>query len=136
MRATTPLPRNPCTRRDAALKCGGMSAVLLALVLAGAAGQSVPCAEPIHVEPITKFCQALTKVCIDHGDYVLYDNKHNPRHEAFEGLPQIALDSVKMDYHGFADVWGTEVAYPDPLVRPATDGEESRELQEPQFSSW
>ncbi|GBF98829.1 hypothetical protein Rsub_11594 [Raphidocelis subcapitata] len=111
------------------------AALLLALLLAGAAGQPSPCAGPINVEGAAKFCQTLTKVCIDHGDYVLYENKHNPRHEAFQGLPQIALGSVKIDYHGFADVWGTELAYPDPLVRPATDGEESRELQEPQFSS-
>lgn len=111
-------------------------ALSLALLTALAAGQSVPCAEPVSVEPIAKFCQDLSKVCVDHEAYVLYGNRHNPRHADFSGVPQIKLDSVHVDYYGFGDVWGTEFLYPHPLMRPATSGEESKELQEPQFSRW
>lgn len=94
------------------------------------------CPDPFNVEPISKFCQDFTKVCVDQGDYVLYENKHNPRHTAFQAIPQINLDSVHVDYYGFGDVWGTEFLYPHPLLRPATSGEETKELQEPQFSRW
>lgn len=110
-------------------------AVLLAL-LGAPSGQTVPCAEPIDVAPLSKFCGELTKVCVDHGDYVLYGNHHNPRHAEFKGMPQIQLESVHVDYYGFGDVWGTEFLYPQPLLRPATAGEESDDLQNPQFSSW
>jgi hypothetical protein len=114
-----------------------LAAVLWAAAAAGASAQEVPCADPVDVAPIAKFCQELPKVCVDHGDYVLYDKRHNPRHGSYEGkLPQIRLDSVKVDYYGFGDVWRTEFPYPDPLVRPATSGEETRELQDPQFTSW
>ena len=67
---------------------------------------------------------------------MLYGNQHNPRHTAFTGIPQIKLDSVHVNYYGFGDVWGTEFLYPHPLLRPATSGEESKELQEPQFTKW
>lgn len=109
---------------------------LLFVLLWASHTRAVLCPERVNVEPISKFCQDFTKVCVDHGDYVLYENKHNPRHEAFTGIPQIKLDSVHVDYYGFGDVWGTEFLYPHPLLRPATDGEESKELQEPQFSRW
>jgi len=111
-------------------------AVLLLLALGSGRAQTQPCPDPVTVEPISKFCQDFSKVCVDHGDYVLYENKHNPRHTAFQGIPQIKLDSVHVDYYGFGDVWGTEFLYPHPLLRPATRGEESKELQEPQFTSW
>lgn len=127
--------------RQLVLLLGAAAAAALAVAapLAAAADalpQRVPCADPVDVEPMAKFCQQLTKVCVDHGEYVLYDAKHNPRHESFQGLPQIKLDSVHVDYYGFGDVWGTEFLYPHPLIRPATDGEETTELQDPQFTSW
>ncbi|KIY93119.1 hypothetical protein MNEG_14843 [Monoraphidium neglectum] len=113
-----------------------LSLLLFVLLQWAAATSAVLCPDPVNVEPISKFCQDLTKVCVDQGDYVLYENKHNPRHTAFTGIPQIKLDSVHVDYYGFGDVWGTEFLYPHPLLRPATGGEETKELQEPQFSRW
>jgi hypothetical protein len=122
-----------------ALRCTmpGLLALLLLLLhwAAPARGQRL-CADAVNIEPISRFCQSLNKVCVDQGSYVLYENRHNPRHTAFEGVPRIDLSSVRLDYYGFGDVWGTEFAYPDPLLRPATSGEETKELQEPQFSRW
>ncbi|KAI8464064.1 MAG: hypothetical protein J3K34DRAFT_441801 [Monoraphidium minutum] len=110
-----------------------MLLLLLLLHWALPAGATV-CPDAVSVEPIAKFCQDFSKVCVDQGDYVLYENRHNPRHTAFTGIPQISLESVHIDYYGFGDVWGTEFLYPNPLLRPATGGEETKELQEPQFS--
>jgi hypothetical protein len=135
---------SPAARlRAATMRSSGARrlAVLLTLILGARAGaQRVQCPEPLGEEPnaaLSKLCQALSKVCVDQGDtYVLYGNAHNPRHPAFAGLPQIALDDAHVDFYGFRDVWGTEFRYPQPLVRPATAGEETKELQEPQFSRW
>eukprot|EP00879_Flechtneria_rotunda_P017165 GHRR01017977.1.p1 GENE.GHRR01017977.1~~GHRR01017977.1.p1 ORF type:complete len:165 (+),score=37.66 GHRR01017977.1:332-826(+) len=79
-------------------------------------------------------CQVLPKVCIDQNIYVLYSNQHNPRHELFTQLPQLKLHNITMDYYGYGDIWGTHFQRPSPFVRPATAGEETRELAHPQFS--
>lgn len=80
-------------------------------------------------------CQHLARVCVDHSSYVLYDNRHNPRHELFEGLPQVEVKNVLVNYFGFDDLWGTAIPHPGPILRPASQEEESRELSHPQFSS-
>jgi hypothetical protein len=113
---------------------------LLALILGAGHAQRVLCPEPVELganEALQELCQSLPKACVDQGDtFVLYSNQHNPRHPAFKGLPKIGPGDAHVDYFGFGDVWGTEFQYPSPLVRPATAGEETKELQEPQFSRW
>lgn len=79
-------------------------------------------------------CQRLIKVCVDQNIYVLYDNQFNPRHELFQRLPRLKLDNISADYYGYSDIWGTRFPHPEPLLRPATGGEETRELAHPQFS--
>lgn len=78
-------------------------------------------------------CQKFSKVCLDQNVYVLYENQANPRHELFSKVPQLQLHNITIDYYGFEDVWGTHFEHPPPLVRPATGGEETRELAHPQF---
>lgn len=80
-------------------------------------------------------CQQLARVCVDHSSYVLYDSRHNPRHERFEGLPRINLKNISVNPLGSDDLWGTAQQHPDPILRPASPAEESRELLHPQFSS-
>jgi hypothetical protein len=79
-------------------------------------------------------CTSLPRVCVDQRVYVLYANQHNPRHELFAGLPRVSLANISIDYYGFGDEWGTAFVPPQPRIRPATAGEETRELAHPQFS--
>jgi hypothetical protein len=79
-------------------------------------------------------CQKLSKVCVDQNVYVLYENQANPRHELYSRVPQLQLHNITIDYYGFGDVWATHFEHPQPMVRPATAGEETRELAHPQFS--
>lgn len=39
------------------------------------------------------------------------------------------------DLYGVSDVWGTQFTSPAPVLRPATAGEETPELQQPIFSN-
>lgn len=80
-------------------------------------------------------CQQLPRVCVDQSSYVLYDNRHNPRHELFGGLPPVQLKSISVNYLGFDDLWDTEIQHPNPVLRPASSEEESPDLSHPQFSS-
>jgi hypothetical protein len=80
-------------------------------------------------------CTLLRRVCVDQGVFVLYEPSANPRHELFSGrLPQLHLSGVKLDFYGYGDAWGTAFEHPPPRLRPATAGEETRELAHPQFS--
>lgn len=101
------------------------------LLLAAHAGL---CPDTAFISKIPGTCQSLTKVCLDQNVYVLYDNQHNPRHELFREIPQLKLDNISIDYYGYSDVWGTRFPHPGPVLRPATGGEETRELAHPQFS--
>lgn len=102
------------------------------LVVSTAVGSSCP--GPLTTV-LPQQCQQLQRVCVDHSVYVLYESKHNRRHELFEGIPKIQLKGISLDYHSFSDAWGTAFVHPGPRLRPATPGEESRELSHPQFSS-
>eukprot|EP00878_Enallax_costatus_P019457 GHUV01020529.1.p1 GENE.GHUV01020529.1~~GHUV01020529.1.p1 ORF type:complete len:313 (+),score=39.00 GHUV01020529.1:311-1249(+) len=92
------------------------------------------CPDAASMSRLPPTCQWLAKVCVDQNVYVLYDNKYNPRHELFQHVPRLKLDNISADYYGYGDVWGTHFSHPEPLLRPATGGEETRELAHPQFS--
>lgn len=104
------------------------------LVVSTAAGSSCP-GQLTTALLLPQQCQQLPRVCVDHSTFVLYESKHNPRHELFQGLPEVQLKNISLDYHSYDDVWGTAFQHPGLLLRPATPGEESRELAHPQFSS-
>lgn len=91
------------------------------------------CPDASVLSRIPSQCQKFSKVCLDQNVYVLYENQANPRHELFSKVPQLQLHNITIDYYGFEDVWGTHFEHPPPLVRPATGGEETRELAHPQF---
>lgn len=101
------------------------------LLLAAHAGI---CPETTFLSKVPPTCRSLTKVCLDQSVYVLYDNQHNPRHELFGQLPQIRLNDILINYYGYSDVWETNFVHPEPILRPATSGEETRELMHPQFT--
>ena len=109
------------------------SLALAVLHLAGTHASVCPSAPA--VQNISDFCQTFRKACVDQESYVLYGTEHNPTHESFRELPQISLDNIYMDYYGFGDAWNTAFLHPQPLVRPGTRGEESKELSSPQFTS-
>lgn len=101
------------------------------LLLAANAGL---CPDTAFIPKLPSVCQSLTKVCLDQNVYVLYENQHNPRHELFRHIPRLKLVNISADYYGYGDVWGTHFSHPEPLLRPATGGEETRELAHPQFT--
>jgi hypothetical protein len=115
----------------------GVVGTLLVLWLGAspASGQTTCVTGPADPSALGDVCQTFKKVCVDQNVYVLYESKHNPKHPQYEGqLPQIRLQKVAIDYYGFGDTWGTSFEYPQPFLRPATDGEESRDLDHPQFT--
>eukprot|EP00877_Chromochloris_zofingiensis_P010357 jgi/Chrzof1/5575/Cz16g07320.t1 len=77
-------------------------------------------------------CLVLPKVCIDQGTYVLYDPLHDPRQHG--EIPVFPLGDIEPNLHGFGDAHGAHIGYPDPIIRPATAGEETSDLQRPNFS--
>ncbi len=116
------------------LAAAAVVALLLVAVQLGRAAAISSCAKPFDPAQLDKTCQTLSKVCLDQSNYVLYDNTHNPRHPQYKGKPSIDLTSTRADYYGFGDAWNTAIPYPQPLMRPATAGEETKELRRPQFS--
>jgi hypothetical protein len=117
----------------------GLRALYLsALLLLGVLWQPCKtdaCVDPVDVGEASSICQSFHRVCLDHDAYIMYDAKYNPRHAKFQpSAPRVRLEDLRLDYFGFNDRWGTEFAYPQPLMRPATSGEETPELREPRFS--
>ena len=79
-------------------------------------------------------CTHLRKVCVDQNIFVLYAEEDDPRSLKYKRRPRINFTNLHIDWHGFSDAWDTQLKYPDPIVRPATTGEETPELREPVFS--
>lgn len=107
---------------------------LLLLLLPPALTRAGTCPDASLITHPPQMCQAWKKVCVDQNVFVLYENQHNPRHELFTHIPKVQLNKITTDYYGFGDVWATQFERPAPHVRPATGGEETRELAHPQFS--
>lgn len=106
----------------------------LVLACAAAAGGS-PCPRPLTTA-LPAQCQQLSRVCVDHSVYVLYEKLPSPRpgHE----LPKIDGSHTWMNYPpGVDDAWGSSFLHPGPVLRPAalSASEETQELSHPSFSS-
>jgi hypothetical protein len=105
-------------------------------VAATAAATATTCSPPLPPgRPAAKWCERLDDLCVDQGVFVHYSTTANPRTVEFESVPQITLHgNITANLYAFGDQWGTDRPYPNPLHRPATSGEESRELAHPVFS--
>lgn len=66
--------------------------------------------------------------------FVLYSEEHNPTSKKYKSLPMFDVSGVRFDYYNVPDYWGVQRSYPAVVMRPATSGEETAELQHPVFS--
>jgi hypothetical protein len=64
----------------------------------------------------------------------MYAEEDDPRSPKYRPRQPINFTNLHIDWYGFSDAWATQMQYPNPILRPATLGEESPDLREPKFS--
>lgn len=85
----------------------------------------------------SELCCNLRKVCVDQSTYVLYDPADDPRQGGRlpTCFPEYRSNHFITDLHSTSDIWALQYGTPGPVLRPATLGEESADMQQPVFST-